>query len=111
VHIEEEVRLKVGLKPINTHQSLEVDALLYSGATGLFLNYKLVNKHHLIMQKLVDPVKVYNIDGMENEGGSITKELTHEGHQERAVFKVCNLRKSNVILGYLWLRKHNPEVD
>ena len=27
------------------------------------------------------------------------------------MFKVCDLGKSNLIIGYTWLPKHNPEID
>ena len=44
---------------------------------------------------------MYNIDGTENKGGSITEEVTmvmsYQGHKEKAVFKVCDLGKTNLI--------------
>jgi len=50
-----------------------------------------------------------------NRGGSITEEVTlilsYQGHKEHAVFKVCNLGKSNLIIGYTWLHKHNLEIN
>ena len=58
---------------------------------------------------------MYNIDGTENKGGSIKEEVTlivsYQGHKERAVFEVCDLGKANLIIGYKWLHKHNPNVD
>ena len=27
------------------------------------------------------------------------------------MFKVCDLGKSNLIIGYTWLHKHNPEIN
>jgi len=62
------------------------------------------------MCKLEHPIKVYNIDGSVNRGGSITQEVTlilsYQGHKECAVFKVYDLGKSNLIIGYTWLHKH-----
>jgi len=50
-----------------------------------------------------------------NRGGSITEEviliLSYQGHKECAVFEVCDLGKSNLIIGYTWLHKHNPEIN
>jgi len=50
-----------------------------------------------------------------NRGGSITKEVTlilsYQGHKECTVFKVCDLGESNLIIGYTWLHRHNPEID
>ena len=58
---------------------------------------------------------MYNVDGTMNQGGSITHETTmmmsHKGHCEKAVFEVCDLGKSNIIIGFTWLKKHNPEIN
>ena len=34
-----------------------------------------------------------------------------KGHVERARMDVCNLGKTEVILGMPWLAAHNPEID
>jgi Aspartyl protease len=65
-HIEHEVALKVGLKTVDTHAMVEVDALLDSGATGLFINRALVQNNGIRMRKLEHPITVYNIDGTVN---------------------------------------------
>jgi len=41
----------------------------------------------------------------------VTFILSCRGHKECAVFKVCDLGKSNLIIGYTWLHKHNLEVN
>ena len=41
----------------------------------------------------------------------VTLIMFYQGHKERAVFEVCDLEKTNLIIGYTWLRKHNPEVN
>jgi len=55
------------------------------------------------------------VDGTLNQGGSITHEVTlmmsHKGHKKKAIFEVCNLGKSTVIIGYTWLQKDNPMID
>ena len=43
--IEKEVMLKVELKTLNTHIPISVNALLDSGATGLFIDHALVKQH------------------------------------------------------------------
>ena len=40
--IEKEIMLKVGLRTIDSHEVEEVDALLDSGVTGLFIDHGLV---------------------------------------------------------------------
>ena len=64
--IEKEVSVKVAVQTVDTHVKMEVDALLDSGATGLFINCALVRNNAIPMRKLEHPIKVYNIDGMEN---------------------------------------------
>jgi transposase InsO family protein len=58
---------------------------------------------------------VYNIDGTLNEAGSIREVvdvvLRYKDHSERVQFAVTGLGKQDAILGYTWLKEHNPEVD
>ena len=67
------------------------------------------------MQKLDKPIHMYHIDGTLNQGGLITHETTmmmsHKGHCKKAVFEVCDLEKSNIIISFIWLKKHNLEID
>ena len=55
------------------------------------------------------------MDGTGNSGGSITHEvevnLYFKGHVERVRMDVCDLGKTEVILGMPWLQAHNPEID
>jgi len=107
--------MKVGLEKVDTHEGVMVEALLDSGATGLFMNKEFVDKNGFRMEKLERPVKVMNIDGTHNKGGDITHEVTcnifYKGHRERARFDVCNLGRTEVILEMPWLAVHNPEID
>jgi len=58
---------------------------------------------------------VYNVDGSPNEAGWISKVvdivLRYKTHSERTLLAVSSLRKQNMILGYTWLKDHNPEVN
>jgi len=109
------VWMKVGLEKIDTHKGVAVDVLLDSGVTGLFMNKEFVEKNGFRMERLERPVKVMNVDGTHNKGGDITHEVTcsiyYKGHRERAKFDVCNLGRTEVILGMPWLMAHNPEID
>jgi len=48
-------------------------------------------------------------------GGAITHQIEcnifFKGHVKRARMDVCNLGKTEVILGMLWLAAHNLEID
>jgi len=113
--IKNEIMLRVGLRMVDSHEIEEVDMLLGSGVTGLFINRAWLHQREITICKLKHPIEVYNIDGSVNRGGSIMEEVTlilsYQGHKECAVFKVCDLGKSNLIIGYTWLHKHNPEIS
>jgi len=55
------------------------------------------------MEKLKNPLLVRNIDGMANVGGAIMYQVEcnmfFKGHMERARIDMCNLGKTEVILG------------
>jgi hypothetical protein len=74
-----------------------------------------VKRKWLTVQNLARPIPVYNIDGTLNEAGAISGivdiVLWYKRHTERAQFAVTGLGKQDLILGYTWLREHNPEVD
>ena len=106
--------MKMGLEKVDTHEGVTVSALLDSGATGLFMDKKFVEKSRFRLEKLERPVKVMNVDGTHNSG-DITHEVTcniyYKGHKESVRFDVCSLGRTEVILGMPWLAAHNPEID
>jgi len=112
---QSELMINVGLCTMDTHHMVNVKALLDSGATGMFIDKKFAEGNRIVMRPLNKPIRVYNVDGTLNQGGSITHEVTlmlsHKGHKEKVVFEVCDLGKSTVIIGYTCLQKHNPTID
>jgi len=109
------VWMKIGLEKVNTHEGAMVNALLDSGATGLFMNKEFVEKSGFRTERLEKPVKVMNVNGTHNKGGDITHKVTcniyYKRHRERAIFDMCNLGRTEVILGMPWLVAHNPEIN
>jgi len=81
----------------------------------MFINKKFAEGNGIAMWLLDKLIWVYNVDGTLNQGGSITHEVTlmmsHKVHKKKAVFEVCDLGKSTVIIGYTWLQKYNPMID
>jgi len=67
------------------------------------------------MEKLKKPLLVRNMDGIVNVEGAITHQVEcnmfFKGHMERARMDVCNLGKTEVILGMPWLAAYNPEIN
>jgi len=107
--------MQIGVEKIDTHEGVSVKALLDSRATGLFMSKKCAERGGFKLIKLGKPIVVRNVDGTGNSGGSITHEvevnLYFKGHVERVRMDVCNLGKTEVILGMPWLQAHNPEID
>jgi len=110
-----EVWMNVGIEKVDTHEGRTVKALLDSGATEMFMSKSLAQKGGYRLIKLDQPLQVRNVDGTGNSGDAITHEVEvnmfYKGHVERVRMDVCELGKTDVILGMLWLAAHNPEID
>ena len=100
---------------MDNHKGISVKALLDSGATGIFADKKFVERNGFKLEKLERPVRIRNVDGTGNSGGLVTHEIEvnvyYQGHVERMRLDVCNLGKTEVILGMPWLAAHNPEIN
>ena len=107
--------MRIGMEKIDTYEGVTVKALLDSGATGMFVDRKFAERHRFKLDKLEKPLIVTNVDGSNNSGERITYKIKcnvyYRGHQERMRFDVCNLGRTEVILGMPWLAVHNPEID
>jgi len=107
--------MKVELEKLENHEGVAVKALLDSGATGLFMDTTFTREKGFKMERMKNPLLVKNVDGTVNVGGAITHQVEcnmfFKGHVERVRMDVCNLGKTEVILGMPWLAAHNPEID
>jgi len=105
---------QVEIVTTDTQQLISFMALLDCGATGLFGRSRLVDRNRITTRTLSRPIPVYNIDGTLNEAGSIQEVvdvvLRYRDHSERVQFAVTGLGKQDAILGYTWLKEHNPEL-
>jgi len=105
----------VGLEKLESHERVAVKALLDSGATGLFMDTTFAKEKGFKMEKLKRPLLVKNVDGIVNAWGAITHQVEcnifFKGHVERARMDICNLGKTELILGMPWLVAHNPEIN
>ena len=102
-----EVWMNVGIEKVDTYEGKTVRALLNSGATGLFMSRSLAQKGGYRLIKLDRPLQVRNVDGTSNSGGAITHEVEvnmfYKGDVERVRMDICELGKTDVILGMPWL--------
>ena len=107
--------MNIGIEKIDTHESIAVKALLDSGTMEMFMDKKTAAKHGFMLKKLERPIMVRNVDRTNNSRGAITYQVEanmyYKGHIERMRMDVCDLGKTEAILGMLWLQAHNPEIN
>jgi hypothetical protein len=89
--------------PINIGSSKQtIETLIDSGTGGLFIDQNYAKNFDI--NYLDEPVKAYNVDGMENKRGTINAYINLEfslGEQKfKEQFYVTGLRKQKIILGF-----------
>ena len=67
-----EVWLNIGIEKIDMYEGIMVKALLDSGATGMFIDWKTAVRHGFRLQKLKRPVVIRNVNRTNNSAGAIT---------------------------------------
>jgi len=107
--------LPVEIGTTDTSKLHSVKAFLDSRATGSFINRESVRSKGINTQTLSCNILVFNIDGSPNKAGQISEVvdvvLQYKTHSERMLLAVSGLGKQNLILGYNWLKDHNPKID
>jgi len=107
--------LPVEIGTTDTSELHSVKALLDCGATGSFISRDFVRSKEMNTRTLSHNIPVFNIDSSPNEAGQISEVvdvvLRYKTHSERMLLAVSGLRKQNLILGYDWLKDHNPKID
>ena len=100
---------------MDIHKGITIKALLDSSTTGMFMDQRMAVRHGSRLQKLERPIVVKNINGTNNSAGSITHQVEvnvyYKNHVERIRIDVCNLGRTDIILGMPWLQAHNPEIN
>jgi len=100
---------------MDTSELHSVKALLDSRATGSFINQDFICSKGINTQTLSCNILVFNVDGSPNEAGQISEVidilLHYKTHSERILLAISGLGKQSLILGYNWLKDHNPKID
>ena len=90
-------------------------AMVDSGATALFIGEAFAKCHKMFLEPLVKPIKLLNIDGTLNKAGSIHYKmrliLCTRTKEKKFEFLVTNCGPETIVLGLLWLRIMNPDID
>ena len=60
-------------------------------------------------------IPVFNVNSFPNEAEQISEVmdivLRYKTHSKRMLLAVSRLGKQSLILGYDWLKNHNPKID
>jgi len=96
-------------------ENVDTPGLLDSKAGGKFIDQNYTRKSGFKIQQLEQPLKAFNVDGMENKRGTIKSfmdlDLTIFGKRRNTQLFVTRLGKQKIILGFPWLNEHNPEIN
>jgi len=107
--------LLVEIETTDTSELHSVKALLNSGATGSFIDRDFVCLKGINTRTLSCNIPVFNVNGSPNKAGQISEVidvlLRYKTHSKRMLLAVSGLGKQSLILGYNWLKDHNPKVD
>ena len=105
--------IDIELKSTDSGVKCRTSALVDCSATGLFIDEDYIRKNEIPTRKLIEAIPVFNVDGTSNDAGMIREVaeviLRYNEHSEQTVFAVTKLGGYTTILGYTWLRKHNPK--
>jgi len=100
---------------MDTSELHSVEALLDCGATGSLIDRDFVHSKGMNTRTLSHNIPVFNVDGSPNEARQISEVmdvvLYYKTHSERMLLAVSRLGKQSLILGYDWLKDHNPRID
>ena len=99
----------------DTSELYSVKALLDSGATRSFIDRDFVCSKGINTWTLSCNILVFNINGLPNEARQISKVvnvlLYYKTHSKRMLLAVSGLGKQSLILGYNWIKDHNPKIN
>ena len=100
---------------LSKNKTVETLALIDSGAGGKFINREYAELLGLPTQKLNRPVTARNVDGTVNKAGTITSyvdlPLKVDGRTVTTQLLITELGSQRIILGFPWLREHNPDIN
>jgi len=107
--------LLVEIRTTDMSELHSIKALLDCGVTKSLIDRDFVHSKGMNTQTLSHNIPVFNVDGSPNEAGQISEVvdivLYYKTHSERMLLAVSGLGKQSLILGYDWLKDHNPRID
>ena len=110
-----EIILKIDISPKGKKSFISAEALLDSGANIIFIDWKWARDKNIPLTLLWNLISMFNVDGTKNSARNITHSaniiIDYQSHCKKVTAEVIDLGKNQVILRYMWLKKHNPDID
>ena len=104
--------------PISLEQkkrTTETNALLDTGAGGIFIDQNFTRSQGFFIQKIAEPLEAFNVNGTKNKKGTIKHyvdlKLKIGNRNTTTQFMVIGLGKQNIILSFPWFQEYNPEIN
>ena len=115
INQDHKLLIDIGVAVWHSQDYTVIPALLDSRANATFINTLVAERLGLLLEPLMNPIHVFNVDRSCNSAGDVmhTTTITMEylGHCKELCAEVTNLGKNSLILRYMWLKKHNPVID
>ncbi len=90
-------------------------AMLDSGASDNFMDFRTAIRLGIGTKKLHEPRKVTNVDGTQNHAGKITRyanlEILYDGQKQNMDVFVTNLGRDRFLLGLPWFQTFDPKIS
>jgi hypothetical protein len=107
--------LDIPVDVVTYNKTETVNALIDSGATDNFIDYRMVAKLRLGTKKLPKARQLFNVDRTHNQAGLIEESvhlyIDRGDEHVQTQLHVTNLGRDRLILGYPWLEAFNPEIN
>jgi len=107
--------LPVEIGTMDTSELHSVEAFLDCRVTRSLIDRDFVCSKGMNTWTLSHNILVFNVDGSPNEAEQISEVvdivLRYKTHSERMLLAISRLGKQSLILGYDWLKDHNPKID
>ncbi|KAI0301690.1 hypothetical protein B0F90DRAFT_1569524, partial [Multifurca ochricompacta] len=98
--------MKIFIPLYGVREMANIEALVDSGATENFINYRTVIKYQLPTKRLAIPKKLRNADGTPNATQNIDQyaklDVITDGKLRRHRFYIASIGTDQMILGYPW---------
>jgi len=112
---ETSLLLPMEIETTDTSKLHSIKALLDSRATRNFIDRDFVCSKGINTWTLLCNIPVFNVDGSPNKARQILEVmdilLCYKTHSKRMLLAISRLGKQSLILGYNWLKDHNPKVN